>query len=472
MVDHLCNPKFKQMVFVFMFQLLKDVSMMFGQMITGIIQSGACVGYGTAYHSRRVVYYKRTFHVFASQLTAKTFRRMFRMSRHAFDRLCDKFIEHVGVYTFRPQSLLDGETGHGRRACAWRVKCMYHAVTTGAGGLISGETVLAILIRFLAGGSYLDIAGCYAIHFNTVFAVIDKALSWIDDMPFGMVCIKKYLSSDDCMESRLRETVKAGFAKRAAGVLDGCIGVLDGWTPKVQGNGLTSLFTRKGYNAINVQIIGDHLQRILWLSDKFTGSTHDSPAFQKTRLYDLLVEKYSELYERLEYLLADSAYSIRSFLQVPFSKTLPNTDEDNFNCYLSKLRIFSECVIGAMCRRWGIFQRRMAFDLEKCRRVIRACAKLHNYLVDYRVEFTEDTDNSDNSYISMDLAGSVPVFKGMNPDPKKRGRPTEDETLLTDMGRRIRMKITTQLKAAGMSRSSESRKRRKTYGQQCNNNKI
>ena len=191
---------------------------------------------------------------------------------------------------------------------------------------------------------------------------------------------------------------------------------------------------------------------------------HDFQAFQKTRLYDLLVEKYSELYERFEYLLADSAYSIRSFLQVPFSKTLPNTDEDNFNCYLSKLRIFSECEIGAMCRRWGIFQRRMAFDLEKCRRVIRACAKLHNYLVDYRVEFAEDSDNSDNSYISLDIAGSVPVFKGLNPNSRKRGRPTEDEALLTDIGRRIRMKIATQLKAAGMSRSSESRKRRKTYG--------
>ena len=86
--------------------------------------------------------------------------------------------------------------------------------------------------------------------------------------------------------------------------------------------------------------------------------------------------------------------------------------------------------------------------------------------------FGEDSNNSDNSYISLDLAGSVPVFKDPNPDPRKRGRPTEDEALLTDMGRHIRMKITTQLKAAGMSRSSESRKKSKTYGQQCNNNKI
>lgn len=60
-----------------------------------------------------------------------------------------------------------------------------------------------------------------------------------------MVNIENYLYSGDCPESFLRESVKAGFAHRGSGELDGYIGVLDGWTPKVQSNSLTASFTRK-----------------------------------------------------------------------------------------------------------------------------------------------------------------------------------------------------------------------------------
>ena len=85
---------------------------------------------------------------------------------------------------------------------------------------------------------------------------------------------------------------------------------MGGQTPKVQSNELTTLLTHKGYNIINVQIILDQLKRILWLSDKFTGSTHNSPTFQEIKLYDLLVENYKELYDKFEYLLANSFYQI------------------------------------------------------------------------------------------------------------------------------------------------------------------
>ena len=469
MVCHNYDPGLKRLMFFFMVQLLNDVNILFGQMITAVIQGGAHGGFVNEDYSRRTEYHKRTFHIFSSELTARTFRRMFRMTRHAFGQLCDKFVDHVGVLAFRPQSLLDGKIVRGINGFVWQNSSMYNAVKKGSGGLISGETVIAIFIRFLAGGSYFDIAGCYGLHFNTVFDMVDKALDWIDQIPFGMINIQKYLSTEDCVESRLRETVKEGFAKRAHGVLSGCIGVLDGWTPKVQSNGRTSLFTRKGYNAINVQLIGDHLKRILWLSDKFTGSTHDSPAFQNTKLYEFLLDRASELYERVEYLLADSAYSLRSFLQVPFPRTCPNTDQDNFNCYLSKLRIFSECVIGEMCRRWGIFQRRMSFDLQKCRKIVRAAAKIHNFLVDYRELHGENTDTK---YVSFNLAGIIPLSKNLNPDPKKRGRPTVDEAVLVDMGRNLRTQLTTKLKAAGLVRGNESRKRRKTYGLQNNFNKV
>ena len=124
----------------------------------------------------------------------------------------------------------------------------------------------------------------------------------------------------------------------------------------MQSNGRSAMFTWKGFHSINVQVLVDHMKHILWLLDKFFGATYDSSAFKNTSLYALLVERFEELYQRMGYILGDSAYSIRSFLQVPYRSSYPESIEDNFNCYLSKIRIFSECCLGEMCARWGIFQ--------------------------------------------------------------------------------------------------------------------
>ena len=320
---------------------------------------------------------------------------------------------------------------------------------------------VAIFLRLLAGGMIYDIAGCWGVYPTSVYRVFDRVLCWVNVIPFGMVDIKRYLSADDCVESRIRKSVMAGFAKLSSGVLTGCIGVLDGWTPKVEGNGRTSLYTRKGYNAVNVQILGDHLKRILWLSDKYVGSTHDSPAFQDTELYRLLLANFRDLLERMEYILADSAYSIRSFLQVPYPNTLPQTIEDIFNCYLSKARIFSECVMGELCSRWGIYQRRMHWELNKCRNVIRASAKIHNFLVDYREAHMTDVRDD---FISFEDA--VPIFRDLGVDKNKKGRLTKEENEVTNLGIGLRKRLANDLLNAGLVHGKDSRKRRKTYGRQ------
>ena len=99
-----------------------------------------------------------------------------------------------------------------------------------------------------------------------------------------MVDLECYLSSDYYPESRLRESVKNTFSIRLGGCIDSFFSVLDGWLPKMSGNGDTAMFTRKGYNAINVQVLGDHLKHILWLSDKFCRANHDLSAFKNTTL--------------------------------------------------------------------------------------------------------------------------------------------------------------------------------------------
>ena len=76
-------------------------------MSTGIIQASVVGGVSNSSVLREIGYQTNNFNTLASRLTARTFCRIFRMSRHTFDQLCHRFIDHVGVYTFRPQVLSD-----------------------------------------------------------------------------------------------------------------------------------------------------------------------------------------------------------------------------------------------------------------------------------------------------------------------------------------------------------------------------
>ena len=85
---------------------------------------------------------------------------------------------------------------------------------------------------------------------------------------------------------------------------------------------------------------------ILWRSIKSIGSHHDSTAFQGTYLYKDLVEMAENLANQNFILVGDSAYSIRSFLLVPYDNAKPYSKEDNFNYFLSSCRIYVECAFG------------------------------------------------------------------------------------------------------------------------------
>ena len=78
-----------------------------------------------------------------------------------------------------------------------------------------------------------------------------------------MIDIERYLSSEDYPESRLRESIKSAFLMRSDGCINGCIGVFNRWLPKMQLNGQSAMFTQKVLHAINVQVLGDQLKRVL-----------------------------------------------------------------------------------------------------------------------------------------------------------------------------------------------------------------
>ena len=88
------------------------------------------------------------------------FRRMFRMPKETFHKLCNKIETKVGEDVFKSdQHLLSS-----------RKRKRTHAATTALGGLVGGEVKVAVTIRLLAGGSYLDIFLGYGTGIATNYA--------------------------------------------------------------------------------------------------------------------------------------------------------------------------------------------------------------------------------------------------------------------------------------------------------------
>ena len=166
------------------------------------------------------------------------------------------------------------------------------------------------------------------------------------------------------------------------------------------------------------------------------------------------------------YLIGDSAYALRPFLLCPYDKAEPGSAEDVFNFMLSSNRIFVECAFGEIDARFGIFWRPLQFDLCRHRFIIDACLRLHNFIVDFRLQAFDNEDWEDDSvhYTSECLS-----FLINNPDvcvgvygngcmgsANSRGRPTLDEKTLRDAGMKIRDHLRNRLSDLGLQRMTRT----------------
>ena len=99
---------------------------------------------------------------FRDKVTDKNFRRMFRMDGQVFDKLCQQVSKRIGRDKFKPEEYLMKRLGHD-----------------GMLKRISGEVKMAICIRMLAGGSYLDLLHLFDVSMSHLYHVFDKFLDWI-----------------------------------------------------------------------------------------------------------------------------------------------------------------------------------------------------------------------------------------------------------------------------------------------------
>jgi hypothetical protein len=140
----------------------------------------------------------------------------------------------------------------------WTNILLAHEHSTG--GFISGEVKVAITLCILGGGSYLDLALLFESSFNHTHKIFMYVVhDWLVHDSFYPINGVAY-----CRDKQQMQEVALQFSQASRGVINGCIGALDGWIVKIKkpqkGDGVdnaASFYSHKGYFGINVQVIVD-----------------------------------------------------------------------------------------------------------------------------------------------------------------------------------------------------------------------
>ncbi|XP_062583945.1 putative nuclease HARBI1 [Saccostrea cucullata] len=133
---------------------------------------------------------------------------------------------------------------------------------------------------------------------------------------------------------------------------------------------------RKGYYAINVQMMCDARFKIRDVVAKWPGSVHDSRIFRESHLCRVMEEGQLQ-----GVLLGDSGYGLKPYLLTPYLATETSATQ-KFNAAHSRTRVTIEQAFGVLKKRFNALHSGLRTCPERACRVITACAVLHNIGLD------------------------------------------------------------------------------------------
>ena len=396
------------------------------------------------------------------------------MRPESFDKLCWLVENVVGNKEFKSEAYLDHML-YKDHTTTTTADLLYRNSKGFSGDYVSGEWKLALTLRYLAGATCLDLYLWSNICPNHIRYLVDDVLQF-------WICHPKVLNIDFysqvfCDDVR-RAHIMKNFGDKSDGILDSCIGALDGWLVKIicptykEVDNPGKYFNRKQFYSLNVQVIVDKSKRVLWRCIGELGSSHDSQVFHDSKLGKYMENKRDILNEMGCYIIGDSAYALRSYLLCPYDNAEVDSAEDTFNYFLSSSRIYVECCFGEVDRRWGVLWRPLEGSLEKKKFLVDACLRLHNFILDERdiedssengAEFSEEEEiellNEASEEFGLRNPGCFNSmnFDGQDPTPhdhQQNGIATE----MRNEGKLVRNRLRDELWSKGFRRPSESDK--------------
>jgi hypothetical protein len=262
------------------------------------------------------------------------------------------------------------------------------------------KLVMAIGLRWLAGGSFLDLKISYGCSRACIFRCRDLFINAVN------LCEQLKIKFPETAEEF--EATRKGFkAKSSHGIMRGCVGAIDGLLATIkcpsmadsEGNPRSYYSGHYNEHGLNVQAVCDARCRFIFFSVAAPGKTPDQLAFERTSLFQVVQKLPLGLY-----IVADAAYTLTDQILVPYTGSQrENPEKDAYNFFLSQLRIRIEMSFGLLTTKFRILRSPLQTKLAMSASVFEACARLHNFVInnDWEDEDFEDMDETDMEIVAL-----------------------------------------------------------------------
>jgi hypothetical protein len=313
-----------------------------------------------------------------------SFKRRLRMTKESFDKLL----------SFIYEDLLVKEVMAEMR-----------------GGSIIPEICLYCTLRWLAGGSYLDVTDVAGISQPSFYRVVWKTIYAIVKAP--ELSIKWPKTGQE-----IRDAISGFTSISDNGVISNCAGVGDGFllrirVPNKKEVGNVRSFFSGHYQCygINIQAVCDHNSRFIYISMAAPGVSKDRDAAKQCGLTELV-----EGLPRGVCCIVDAAYEPTEHM-VPVYQGVDKRRPtyDNFNFYASQCRIRIEMAFGLMVNKFGILQRPLGVKMKNIKWLVQAVARIHNFVIDERLAMREEERLSESIAEGRGYLPSIPHDENGDP---------------------------------------------------------
>jgi hypothetical protein len=251
------------------------------------------------------------------------------------------------------------------------------------GGSVSPSICLFCTIRYLAGGSYLDISSLTGISITAFYTIIWRTIDAIVNCKNPILNNMIFPQTDnECKKAA------AGFQSISSyGAITNCVTAIDGYllaiqTPpaKVVGNVRSYFSGHYQMYGVNVQAACDHLCRFNFIGVAGPGVMSDRDAINQIKL-GKLVENLPMGYVAI----GDAAYTASEQLAPIYYGRLGKIARySNYNYYASQCRIRIEMAFGLLKTKWLILNSPVRSPVGKLKLLVRALARLHNFCINER----------------------------------------------------------------------------------------
>ncbi len=248
----------------------------------------------------------------------------------------------------------------------------------GSSGPIMVEHIIALGLRSLSGGRLLDVRHVIGASLSASYRALDDFINAVNSTPELDI---NFPNSPEGWKE-----VNDGFtAKSSDGIMQGCVGAIDGYFQRIQtpsrkevGNVISYYSGHYESHGVNCQACVCSDLSFMYFGVVSPGSTNDNISYP---IAVGLKDKVESLPPGM-YCVADAAYTLQENLLVPFTG-LDRTDpaNDAFNFYMSQLRIRVEMAFGRLTNKFRILKGCMVGSLDRITAIVIACARLHNFVI-------------------------------------------------------------------------------------------